>query len=174
MKPNPLIESLIVNLRGQKVIFDADLAELYGVSVKRLKEQVRRNAERFPEDFSFQLTKSEALELQRSRSQFATLKRGQNIKYLPHAFTEHGAIMAATELSSPEAVAMSVFVVRAFIQMREQLTANAQILKRLSEIDARLLEHDEGLGILWSKLKPLLAPPPAPPRKRIGFHSGAR
>ena len=193
MKPKKPIESLIVTLRGQKVILDADLAELYDVPTKRLNEQLKRNADRFPEDFLFQLTKEEAEETQRSRSQFATLKRSQivsaspddspmrsqiataskrNIRYRPRAFTEHGAIMAATILNSPAAVAMSVYVVRAFIQMREQIAANAQILKRLAEIDHKLLEHDEALGIIWHKLQPLLTPsPPAPPlpRKRIGF-----
>jgi hypothetical protein len=171
MKSKKPIETLILTIRGQKVILDADLAELYGVPTKRLNEQVKRNADRFPEDFLFQLTLAEAVEAQRSRSQFATLKQGQNIKYLPHAFTEHGAIMAATVLNSPEAVAMSVFVVRAFMQMREQLAANAAILKRLAEIDKTLLEHDSALRALWSKLQPLLAPPPEPPHRRIkGFN----
>ena len=113
----------------------------------------------------------EAEAVLRSRSQFVTLKRGQNIKYLPHAFTEHGAIMAATVLNSPEAMAMSVFVVRAFMQMREQLAANAAILKRLAEIDKTLVEHDSALRVIWTKLQPLLAPTPEPPRRRIGFHA---
>ena len=172
MTPKKPIESLIVTLRGQKVILDADLAELYDVPTKAFNQSVKRNADRFPEDFCFQLTAEEAGTVQRSRSQFVTLKRGQNFKYLPRAFTEHGAIMAATILNSPASVAMSVYVVRAFIQMREQIAANAQILKRLAEIDHKLLEHDEALGIIWHKLQPLLAPPPtAPPlpRKRIGF-----
>ena len=209
MKPPQPIESLILTLRGQKVILDADLAELYGVPPKRLNEQVKRNAERFPEDFRFQLTAQEWSNL---KSQFATsslevppkqgvptnssqnamssthLTEPQNVppnwsqfvtsshggrRTLPHAFTEHGAIMAATVLNSPEAVAMSVFVVRAFIQMREQLAANAAILKRLAEIDKTLLEHDSALRAIWTKLQPLLAPPPAPPKRRIGFHPDA-
>jgi hypothetical protein len=105
-------------------------------------------------------------------SQFVTgSKRHRGAAYRPIAFTEHGAIMAATVLNSPEAVAMSVFVVRAFMQMREQLAANAAILKRLAEIDKTLLEHDRGLRTIWTKLQPLLAPPPEPPRKRIkGFN----
>jgi hypothetical protein len=170
MNPKKPIESLILTLRGQKVILDADISELYGVPTKRLNEQIKRNADRFPDDFLFQLTREEAEEVQRSRSQFATLKRGQNIKYLPHAFTEHGAIMAATILNSPEAVAMSVFVVRAFMQMREQLAANAVIPKRLAEIDKTLLEQDSALRAIWTKLQPLLAPPPEPPKRRIGFN----
>ncbi len=188
MKPKQPIESLILNLRGQKVILDADLAELYGVPTKRLNEQVKRNADRFPEDFMFQLTAPEwsnlksqivtsSLEQPQSEgvvpnwSQFATSsKRHRGAAYRPTAFTEHGAIMAATILNSPQAVAMSVFVVRAFMQMREQLAANAAILKRLAEIDKTLLEHDSALRSIWNKLQPLLAPPPAPPKRRIGFN----
>ena len=157
-------------MRNQKVILDTDLAELYGVPTKVFNQAVKRNTERFPEDFCFQLTMAEAEGWQRSRSQFVTLKRGQNIKYRPRAFTEHGAIMAATILNSPEAVAMSVFVVRAFMQMREQLVANAAILKRLAEIDKTLLEHDFAVRTIWTKLQPLLAPPPEPPKRRIGFN----
>lgn len=200
VKPKKPIASLILNLRGQKVILDADLAELYDVPTKRLNEQVKRNADRFPQDFMFQLT---ALELENLKSQFATSSlevpqkedgapnwsqivtaspddsrmRSQiataskrNIRHRPRAFTEHGAIMAATILNSPEAVAMSVFVVRAFLQMREQLVANAAILKRLAEIDKTLLEHDSALRTIWTKLQPLLAPPPEKPRRRIGFN----
>jgi hypothetical protein len=170
MSNNAPLEDLILTVRGHKVLLDADLAGIYGVPTKRLNEQVKRNIERFPEDFRFQLTGEEAEAAQRSRSQFATLNRGQNIKYLPHAFTEHGAIMAATVLNSPEAVKMSLFVVRAFVKMREQLAANAGILKRLATIDRTLLDHDDALRLLWRKLQPLLAPPPDPPRKEIGFH----
>jgi hypothetical protein len=188
MKPKKPIESLIVNLRGQKVILDADLAELYDVPTKRLNEQVKRNVDRFPEDFIFQLTAQQwstlksqimtsSLEVpQKERvvpnwSQFATSsKRHRGAAYRPTAFTEHGAIMAAMVLNSPEAVAMSVFVVRAFMQMREQLAANAAILKRLAEIDKTLLEHDSALRTIWMKLQPLLAPPPEPSKRRIGFN----
>jgi len=183
MKPKKPIESLILNLRGQKVILDSDLAGLYDVPTKRLNEQVKRNADRFPQDFLFQLTREEMEEIQRSRSQTATASLGaspmrsqvataskRNIRHRPRAFTEHGAIMAATILNSPEAVAMSVFVVRAFMQMREHLAANAAILKRLAEIDEVLLEHDSALRAIWTRLQPLLAPPPEPPRRRIGFN----
>ncbi len=192
MKPKKPIETLILSVRGQKVILDADLAELYGVPTKRLNEQVKRNADRFPEDFMFQLTAQEWSNL-KSRivtsnlevlqkegvvpnwSQFATSsKRHRGAAYQPTAFTEHGAIMAATVLNSPEAVAMSVFVVRAFMQMREQLVANAAILKRLAEIDKTLLEHDSALRTIWTKLQPLLAPSPESPRRRIGFHADGK
>lgn len=186
MKSTKPIDSLIFNLRGQKVILDADLAELYGVPTKRLNEQVKRNADRFPEDFMFPLTAREAADLKShfatsssqgaegkksvgNRSQIATSSHGGRRK-LPNAFTEHGAIMAATILNSPEAVTMSVYVVRAFIQMREQIAANAEVLKRLAEIDKSLLKHDKALQVIWAQLQPLLLPPPAPKKPRIGFH----
>jgi hypothetical protein len=190
MKSKKPIESLILTLRDQKVILDADLAELYGVPTKVFNQAVKRNAGRFPEDFIFQLTAHEWSNLKSqiatSRlknpqtegvvpnwSQFVTSsKRHRGAAYRPTAFTEHGAIMAATILNSPEAVAMSVFVVRAFMQMREQLAANAAILKRLAEIDKTLLEHDSALRTIWTKLQPLLAPPPEPPKRRIGFNRG--
>ena len=177
MKQPPALESLILTIRNQKVLLDADLAAIYGVTTKRLNEQVKRNASRFPEDFVFKLTQEEATDIVSSRSQIATLKRGQNIKYLPYAFTEHGAIMAATVLNSEEAVKMSLFVVRAFVQMREELAANSAILKRLAEIDKTLLVHDQTLSVIWRKIQPLLTPPPvppAPPKPRIGFHREAK
>jgi len=165
-KHNP-IEHLILNLRGQKVILDADLAELYGVPTKRLNEQVKRNADRFPEDFVFRLTEAEKTEVVANCDHLERLRFSPQ---LPAAFTKHGAMMAAMVLNSPGATAMSVFVVRAFVRMREQLTANAAILKRLSEIDKTLLEHDQALSVIWEQLQPLLAPPPDPPKRRIGFH----
>jgi hypothetical protein len=117
----PELETLIYEIRGQKIILDSDLARIYGVATKAFNQAVKRNADKFPADFMFRLTARKARRLQRSRSQFVTLKRGQNIKYLPYAFTEHGAIMAANVLNSPRAVQMSVFVVRAFLKMRALL-----------------------------------------------------
>ena len=168
------IEAVIRTLRGRKVILDADLAAIYRVTTKRLNEQVKRNKRRFPDDFMFRLNAEEARKLISSRSQIATLKKGQNIKHLPYAFTEHGAIMVATILSTAEAVKMSVFVVRAFVRMREQLTANAAILRRLAEIDRTLLLHDKDLSALWDRLQLLLEPADDPddgdPKTEIGFH----
>jgi hypothetical protein len=165
MKTTQPIEGMILTARGRKVILDADLATIYGVPTRRLNEQVKRNADRFPTDFAFQLTAEEWVNL---KSQFATSSHGGRRK-LPWAFTEHGAIMAATVLNSPQAVSMSVYVVRAFIQMREQLAANSAILKRLAEIDKTLLHHDHALKVIWQKLQPLLQPLPAPEKKKIGF-----
>lgn len=180
MKPTAPIDSLILTVRDQRVILSADLATIYGVETRALTQAVRRNAARFPPDFIFPLSSDEFAELKTKglvtadgraalRSQIVTLKRGQHAKFPPHAFTEHGAIMAAMVLNSPQAVAMSVYVVRAFAQMREHLATNAAILKRLAEIDRTLLEHDQSLQIIWTQLQPLLAPPPAPPKPRIGF-----
>ena len=160
---------LIHTIRGQRVILAADLAKLYGVQTKRLNEQIRRNLVRFPTDFMFQLTVDESDALEASRSQIATLKKGHNIKYRPYAFTEHGAIMAAHVVNSPPAVAMSVYIVRAFIQQRELLAVNETVLKRLAEIDKTLLQHNAALRDVYQKLLPLLQPPPDPPRPKIGF-----
>jgi hypothetical protein len=165
---------LIHTIRGQRVILAADLAKIYGVETKRLNEQVRRNRARFPSDFAFQLTAKEAEAQEVLRSQIATLKQGQHLKYRPLAFTEHGAIMAASVLNSAKAVAMSIFIVRAFIQQREALSANDAILKRLAEIDQTLLQHNSALRDLYHKLMPLLQPPPAPEKPRIGFRETPR
>jgi hypothetical protein len=176
----------ILTIREQKVVLDSDLAAVYGVTTKRLNEQFRRNRKRFPEDFAFQLTAEEFAALrsqtaildkatssgESKRSQTATLKlgRGQHRKYLPWAFTEHGALQVANILRSERAIAMSVYVIRAFIELREKIAANAAILRRLAEIDKSLLEHDTALRDIYQKLLPLLAPPPERPRRQIGFH----
>ncbi len=173
------VEGLILMVRGQRVILDADLARLYGVSTKRLNEQVRRNTDRFPNDFAFRLTRQELVDLKsqietsssgRNRSQFATgSQKHRDPRYSPMAFTEHGAIMAANVLNSPKAVEMSVFVVRAFVKMREQLLATAALEKRLAEIEKVLLTHDGALRDLYQKIRPLLLPPRDKPRRKIGF-----
>jgi phage regulator Rha-like protein len=164
------VGALIMTIRNQKVIVDRDLAEIYGVQTRRLNEQVKRNPERFPEDFMFRLTKDEAGHWLRSRSQIAILKRGENIKYLPYAFTEHGAIMAANVLNSPQAVRMSVFVVRAFIKLREMLATHKELAHKLAELERKLQDHDESIRSLVVAIRQLMAPPePEPPKKRIGF-----
>ena len=168
-KAGPLVAADIPirEIRGQRVLLDSELAAIYGVPTFRFNEAIKRNRERFPTDFMFQLTKDEADAL---TSQIAISKPGRGgRRTLPFAFTEHGALQAANVLKSKRAVAMSVYVIRAFVQMREQNTANATILRRLAEIDRMLLEHDGALNVIWQKLQPLLNPPPAPPRPRIGF-----
>jgi len=163
------VTSHIVTLRGQKVILDADLARIYGVEPKVLNQAVKRNIERFPSDFMFALTQEEWGDLSALRSQIVTLKRGEHSKYPPKAFTEHGAIMAANVLSSPQAIEMSVFVVRAFVKLREQLMNRAEIEKRLSKIENDLSGHDAVLRELYQRIRPLILPPQDPPRQRIGF-----
>lgn len=172
-------------IRRQRVVFDSDLAALYGVATKVFNQAVRRNAARFPDDFAFQLTAEEVANLKSQtvtssspatsalRSQYVTLKAHGGRRTLPWAFTEHGAIMAAMVLRSEHAVAMSVFVVRAFVRMREELLTNARLLKRLAEHDRKLLEHDVVLQDVVEKLLPLLDAPPPPPdplKRRIGFN----
>ena len=164
------VGSLIITIRNQKVIVDSDLAEIYGVETRRLNEQVKRNPERFPEDFIFKLTKEETDYWLRSRSQIAILQRGKNIKYLPYAFTEHGAIMAANVLNNPQAVRMSVFVVRAFVKLREMMATHKELAHKLAELERKLQNHDESIRSLVVAIRRLMAPPePEPPKKRIGF-----
>ena len=157
----------ILDLRGKKVVLDSELASIYGLSTGRFNEAVKRNLKRFPDDFSFILSKMEAQGL---ISQIAISKPGRGGRTkLPRVFTEHGPLMAASILNSERAITMSVYVIRAFVEMRERLAANSAILKRLAEIDRTLMEHDQGLRTIWTKLQPLLAPPPGPPKPRIGF-----
>jgi hypothetical protein len=152
-------------LRQQKVILDRDLAELYGVPVKRLNEQVKRNRERFPDDFMFQLTKTEETDL---KSEPGSMPGRGGRRYAPYAFTEHGAIMAATVLNSERAVEMSVFVVRAFVRLREMMSANQQLASKIDELEQRLDTHDASIQELIEAIRELMAPEPATGR-RIGF-----
>jgi len=165
--PTEEITRAILVLRGHRVLLDSELASLYGATTKRFNEQVRRNRKRFPADFMFQLTAEESSSL---RSQFATLKagRGQHRKYLPYVFTEHGAIMAATILDSPRAVEMSVYVVRAFVQLREMLASKTALVRKLNELDGKLKNHDEAITAILSAIRELMNPPP-PKRRGIGF-----
>src|SRR5262245_33606909 len=159
------VEGRILMVRGDKVLLDSDLAELYGVSVKRLNEQVKRNAERFPPDFMFRVTAAENKIL---RSQDATSSEGHGgRRYLPFAFTEHGASMAATVLNSHQAVEMSVFVVRAFVRLREMLATNKELAEKLAELERRLETHDQAIQEIFDAIKHLMQPSEI--RKQIGF-----
>jgi len=177
----PAVESIslsIAMLRSQRVILDSDLAALYGVQTKRLNEQIKRNAARFPSDFMFQLSDDEATAL---RSQFATLKtgRGQHRKYQPYVFTEHGAIMAAMVLNSPRAVEVSVYVVRAFTRLRQAAAIHEDLAKRLTELEMKTesldIQHDTFSRNTRAQLKQVfdalreLMTPPDPPKRPIGF-----
>jgi len=159
------VESRILFLRQQRVILDSDLAELYGVSVRQLNQQIKRNLERFPEDFTFQLNPKELHSL---RSQIVISKQRGGRRYLPHAFTEHGAIMAATVLNSRRAAQMSIFVVRAFVRLREILASNRQLAFKIDELENRLETHDEAIQELFQAIRELMIPPQRP-RRKIGF-----
>jgi ORF6N domain len=162
------ITRAILVLRGWRVLLDAELAVLYGVTTRRLNEQVRRNRKRFPDDFLFELTTEEFANL---KSRFATSSWGGRRKR-PLAFTEHGAIQAATILNSPRAVEMSVYVVRAFVKLREVLSSNRELARRFeqleSRLDSKLTEHDEAIAAILSAIRELMRPRD-PPRRGIGF-----
>ncbi len=189
------IETCIHVIRGQRVMLDADLAEFYDVPVRALNQAVKRNATRFPDDFAFQLTQTEAESL---RSQIVTLnvaerdtvdtshgpwRRGKHRKYPPHAFTEHGAIMAASVLNSPRAVQMSVLVVRAFVRLRQILATHQDLARRLEALEREFVrrtdDHEEHIRRIYKVLDDLMSlpepmePPEPPPKGRIGFTNGA-
>ena len=179
----------IHRIRSQRVMLDSDLAQLYGVPTHRLNQAIKRNADRFPSDFRFQLNREEYVRLksqiviskkenindqidESNSSQFAMSSnpgRG-GLRKIPWAFTEHGALMAATVLKNSRAVQMSLFVVRAFVQMREEILAHSTVFKRLAELDKKLVTHDVILRDVYEKLRPLLNPPQVP-RKELGFHT---
>ena len=189
------LDSRILTIRGQKVILDADLAAIYGVTTKRLNEQVKRNARRFPPDFMFQLTRNELADLRSqfatsssvrntnkalapNRSQFATGSgRHRDPRLLPYAFTENGAVMAANVLNSEQAVRMSVFVVRAFVRMRELLSGSKELAAELRKLEAKLTTrldvHETAIVDVLRRIMQLLNPPPSPPvpEKSMGFHT---
>jgi len=182
MVPLDHVQQRILILRGQRVILASDLARLYGVPVRRLNEQVKRNASRFPEDFVFQLSKAEAVELSRSqiatlndpqnlKSQSATSRRGSNIKYLPYAFTEHGVAMAANLLRTPQAVSVSVFVVRAFVQLRQLLSTHHDLAAKLRELELKLQNHDDKILSIIDAIHQLMEEPEDPPKPPIGYQT---
>ena len=161
----------VYRIRGEAVILDSDLAALYGVKTARLNQQVKRNAERFPEDFAFNLTAEEKREV------VAFCNNPEKLLYyrgLPKAFTEHGALMAATVLNSPVAARMGIFIVRAFVRMRRELAGNERISRKIAEMDKVLLLHDESLRDIYEKLVPLLEPEPESEKRKIGFQPGKR
>jgi len=169
--PVVMIEKKILLIRGEKVMVDADLSELYGVTTKRLNEQVKRNADRFPEDFAFQLTSEEweslrELNNESNRSQFATgSQKHRDPRFLPWVFTEHGAIMAATVLNSKQAVAMSVYVVRTFISLRQMLATHKDIARKLAGMEKK---YDSQFKVVFDAIRQLMSPA-VPKKDKIGF-----
>jgi hypothetical protein len=160
------IENRILLIKGEKVIIDADLAEFYGVPTKRLNEQVKRNKDRFPHDFMFQLSPDEKAEV------VANCDHLENLKYsraLPYAFTEHGAIMAAGVLNTSRAIEVSVFIVRAFVKVRQMVAGHKDLQRKIAQIERRLTDQDEQIIELVNLIKQLLNPEPPPKKRRIGY-----
>ena len=172
--PAQMIEESIVQVRGRRAMLDADLARLYDVPTKRLNEQVKRNPQRFPEDFMFQLTREEGAALRVSRSQIATMKteeaenRGKNLKYAPYVFTEQGVAMLSSVLNSERAIAVNIAIMRIFVKVREVLDANAEFSRKVEEIDRRLNDHDGQFQFLFETMDAFNQPIEIPVR-RIGF-----
>lgn len=164
-----LADEVIMNkiyfIRGQKVMIDRDLAELYGIETRRLKEQVNRNINRFPGHFMFELSKEENENL---RSQNATLKQGGFSKYLPYAFTEHGVLMLSNVLKTESAIEMSIKIIDVFVKLREIIMSHKDILLKLEQLEKKLLSQEEDVLLIFKYVKQLLAQP-NPPRSRIGF-----
>jgi phage regulator Rha-like protein len=163
--PIELIASKIYLIRGIKVMLDRDLAELYGVETKVLKQAVRRNIDRFPDDFMFELTKGENQSL---RSQNVTLKRGQHSKYLPFAFTEQGVAMLSSVLNSDRAIEVNITIMRAFVQLRKKLDSHAELARKLADLENRFQSHDEQIQAIFEVIHQLMAPPDKKVKK-IGF-----
>ncbi|MCK4467409.1 MAG: ORF6N domain-containing protein [Desulfobacterales bacterium] len=163
--PTESIVNKIVFLRGEKVMLDRDLAELYGVETKVLKQAVRRNIKRFPDDFMFELTKEENLSL---RSQNVTLKRGQHSKYLPFVFTEQGVAMLSSILNSEWAIEVNIAIMRAFVQLRRMISSHDKLARKLAELEQHLESHDEQIQAIFEAIRQLMAPPETK-KKKIGF-----
>ncbi len=164
--PVERIEKMIFLIRGEKVMLDRDLALLYDVSTKVFNQAVKRHKKRFPPDFMFQLTIEEAQAL-RSRSQSVTLKRGQNIKYLPYAFTEHGILMLSSILNSERAVSVNIEIMRTFVRLRQMLASNKDLAKKLEELERKC---DHQFKVVFDAIRQLMTPP-EPEHKQIGFHA---
>lgn len=161
------IQQRILLIRGEKVIIDTDLAEAYGVSTKALNQAVRRNTDRFPSDFMFILTNEEKSEVVTNCDHLRKLKFSS---VNPHAFTEHGAIMVASVLNSPKAIEVSIFIVRAFVKLREAIAGHKELSHKITQLEQKLKDHDEQILVLIEAIKQLMDPKPPPKIRRIGFH----
>ena len=161
------IEDKIYLIRGKKVMLDKDLAELYGVSTKRLNEQVRRNTKRFPQDFMFPLTAQEVINL---RSQFATSRWGGR-RYIFYAFTEQGIAMLSSILNSNRAIEVNIVIMRAFVKLREILSTHKELAHKLKALEGKVEKHDDEIYAIFEAIRQLMTPPPEPPKRRIGFNA---
>jgi hypothetical protein len=172
--PIETIERHILILRGHRVMLDRDLAEVYGVPLKRLNEQVKRNRDRFPDDFMFRLTLEEGKTVLAVRSQIATLQIGPHLRHAPHVFTEHGAVMLANVLKSSVAVRASIQVVRAFVRLRQTLAWDRQVVRKIEALERKVGKHDSDLQDVLKILRKLLQPPSTPSKRTIGFLAAAQ
>jgi hypothetical protein len=167
--PSVRIEQIILLIRGEKVILDAALASLYGVPTFRFNEAVKRNRDRFPGDFMFQLTREEVANLISQNAMSRSRHGGR--RTLPYVFTEHGAVMAATILNSPHAIEMSIFVVRAFVHLRNLLLSHKELALKLTELERKIEKHDGEIRLIFDAIRQLM-PPQEKPKRRIGFNAG--
>jgi hypothetical protein len=164
--PTEVIVTKILFLRGEKVLLDRDLAELYAVETRALKQAVRRNIKRFPEDFMFELTKEE---LEDWRSQFVISKSDKmGLRYRPMAFTEQGVAMLSSVLNSDRAIEVNIAIMRAFVQLRKMIASNEELARKLEELEHKIEKHDEDIGLIFEAIRQLMTPPDTPPKK-IGF-----
>jgi hypothetical protein len=182
-----VIATKILFIRGQRVMLDRDLAKLYGVSVKRLKEQVKRNLRRFPQDFMFLLTRQEVRvlrsqiatlntepsieqEVRNLRSQIVTLENVGHYRYLPYVFTEQGVAMLSSVLNSERAIQVNIMIMRAFVKLKELLLTHKELAVKIEELEKKYADHDEKIGDIFEAIKQLLQPPPVKEKPPIGFH----
>ena len=162
------IEEKIFIIRGQKVMLDKDLAELYGVTTKRLKQQVNRNKRRFPKDFMFELTWDEA-QLLIPRLQFATLESGGNVKYLPYVFTEQGVAMLSSVLNSPRAIDVNIQIMRVFVRLKEMIISHKDLAQKIDNLEKKFKSHDEKFILVFEAIRKLMREEEKP-KRGIGFH----
>jgi len=167
--PQEIVEQKIFMIRGHKVMLDKELAKLYGVPVKRLNEQVKRNLKRFPRDFMFLLTRQEVMNL---KSQIATSRWG-GVRKLPYAFTEQGVAMLSTVLNSERAIQVNIAIMRAFVKLRQILATNKDLAYKLKELESKIERHDEDIQAIFEAIRQLMAPLPVKPKPQIGFRPQA-
>lgn len=170
--PAPLIEQRILLIRGEKVLLDSDLAELYGVPTKAFNQAVKRNRQRFPDDFMFQLTFEEGRELYSLRSQTVTLKRGQHRKYAPYVFTEQGIAMLSSVLNSERAILVNIAIIRTFVRLRQILTTHEELARQLEELRWRQEEQGQQIQAVFETIQKLIEAPAEDSKKRFGFPTG--
>jgi len=165
--PQEVIENRIFLIRGHKVIIDRDLAELYGVETKYMNRQVRFNKDRFPKEFMFRLTSGEQNELVQICHRFETMKHSSS---MPYVFTEHGVAMLSSVLNSKRAIRINILIIKTFVKLREIITTHKELAHKLAELEGKIEKHDTEIRAIFDAIRQLMAPPPGPPKPKIGFH----